>query len=868
MAYRAFFALPPENFTTSTGVPTNAVYGFTSMLINLIKEFNPTHMAVAFDVSRKSFRTEIYPEYKSTRAKTPEEFKGQVELIKEVLAAVSVTTLEREGFEADDLIATLVTRADSESFVSEVVTGDRDSFALISPTTTILYPRKGVSDLAHMTPESLAEKYNLTPSQYPDYAALRGDASDNLPGVPGVGEKTAEKWINQYGNLSAIVEHADQISGKVGESLRANIEQVLTNRKITELVRDVPLDLDLQDLAVRQFNVNSVFGLFDTLQFQSLRPRIQALPWAVVDSNSQSAATEMIDSEFLEPVVSNSVRDLVSIKDPVALAFTGEFSQGSGVIHAIAGATQEVCFVVTDVKKTEIDSLVKWLANPEIPKTIHGGKELDWFMQTHGQLTGGVVMDTTLGAYLLDPGQRSYSLPDVAQRVLGLIVEQEPEQLSLLGESDSKILGINSQIVKQVGSELASQLRQADLESLLRDIELPTQSVLSTMEHAGIAIDLSALQKLSKEFAIKISAAEKNGFEIVGREFNFGSPKQLQEVLFVERGLPKTKKIKTGYTTDAEALQQLFAATGDPLLEQILSWREDSKLRQTVESLVPLADSQSRIHTTFKQTVAATGRLSSVDPNLQNIPIRTEAGRRIRAAFVVGEGFECLLTADYSQIELRIMAHLSEDPGLIEAFRSGEDLHDTVARKVFEVDHVTPELRRQVKAMSYGLAYGLSPYGLAQQLDVSTEDARILMNDYFRRFGGIRDYLARVVEVARKNLFTETIFGRRRPLPDLASENRQRREIAERMALNAPIQGSAADIVKIAMLKVEMGLREVNLRSRLLLQVHDELVLEVAPGELDQVSEIVRINMESAVSLTVPLDVNVGTGVNWDAAAH
>lgn len=868
MAYRAFFALPPENFTTSTGVPTNAVYGFTSMLINLMKEFNPTHIAVAFDVSRKSFRTEIYPEYKSTRAKTPEEFKGQVELIKEVLAAVSITTLERDGFEADDVIATLVTRAASEEFVTEVVTGDRDSFALISSTTTILYPRKGVSDLAHMTPESLAEKYNLTPAQYPDYAALRGDPSDNLPGVPGVGEKTAEKWINQYGNLASIVEHADLITGKVGESLREHVAQVLTNRRITELVRDVPLDLDLQSLAIKEFNVGAVFELFDTLQFQALRTRIKSLPNAIDGSHARNDPVETVESEFLVPVVSQSVSDLVALGSPVALAFTGEFAQGNGVIHSIAAATDDACRVVTDLKDSDLKPLIEWLADPAVVKTVHGGKELDWFMQTHGALTAGIVMDTALGAYLLDPGQRSYSLPDVAQRILGLVVEQEPEQLSLLGESDGELVGLQSQAIKRVGSEIYVKLEQSNLESLLLDVELPTQSVLSTMEHAGIAVDLDSLSTLSNEFANRISTAEKLGFEIVGREFNFGSPKQLQEVLFVERGLPKTKKIKTGYTTDAEALQQLFSSTGDPVLEQILAWREDSKLRQTVESLIPLADKDSRIHTTFKQTVAATGRLSSVDPNLQNIPIRTESGRRIRAAFVVGQGFECLLTADYSQIELRIMAHLSGDPGLIEAFKSGEDLHDTVARKVFEVDHVTPELRRQVKAMSYGLAYGLSPYGLAQQLDVSTEDARILMDDYFRRFGGIRDYLARVVEVARQNLYTETIFGRRRRLPDLASDNRQRREIAERMALNAPIQGSAADIVKIAMLKVEAALRSEGLHSRLLLQVHDELVLEIAPGELSRVSEIVRSCMETAVSLTVPLDVNVGTGANWDAAAH
>ncbi len=868
MAYRAFFALPPENFTTSTGSPTNAVYGFTSMLINLLKEFAPTHMAVAFDVSRKSFRTDIFPEYKAGRAKTPEEFKGQVELIKEVLSAMSVVTVDREGFEADDLIATLATRAEAEEFATEVVTGDRDSFALISSATTILYPRKGVSDLAHMTPEALYDKYNLTPAQYPDYAALRGDPSDNLPGVPGVGEKTAEKWINQYGSLSGIIENADQISGKVGESLRTNLEQVVTNRKITELVRDVPMDLTLNDLRVQPFSVAQVFELFDTLQFQALRTRIQSLPGAEADAESASGETSEVISSDIPITTVTSVHQLTALTGVVSIAYQGVFSHGSGRVTAMAVANAEACHVLSNIADHEHDHLVAWLADPQITKVLHNGKELDWAMQVHGSLVAGISMDTALGTYLLDPGQRSYALTDVAQRILGVTLETESEQLTLMDDTDSTILGVHALTIQQLSDVLYQRLQNENLLSLLIDIEIPTQSVLATMEHCGIAVDLSALKNLSSEFAARIATAEKTGFEIVGREFNFGSPKQLQEVLFVERQLPKTKKIKTGYTTDAEALQQLFAQTGDPVLEQILAWREDTKLRQTVESLMPLADENSRIHTTFKQTVAATGRLSSVDPNLQNIPVRTEAGRRIRAAFVVGEGFECLLTADYSQIELRIMAHLSQDAGLIEAFKSGEDLHDTVARKVFDVDTVSPDLRRQVKAMSYGLAYGLSPYGLAQQLDISTEDARILMDDYFRRFGGVRDYLAEVVDKARAQLYTETIFGRRRRLPDLGSDNRQRREIAERMALNAPIQGSAADIVKIAMLKVETAFRAASLRSRLLLQVHDELVVEVAPGELDMVSEFVRTNMEGAVSLTVPMDVNLGTGPNWDAAAH
>lgn len=867
MAYRAFFALPPENFTTSTGIPTNAVYGFTSMLINLIKEFQPSHIAVAFDVSRKSFRTDIYPEYKSTRAKTPEEFKGQVDLIKELLSALNISTIEREGYEADDLIATLATRASSEKFVTEIVTGDRDSFALISDSVTILYPRKGVSDLMHMTPESFNDKYHLTPSQYPDFAALRGDPSDNIPGVPGVGEKTAEKWIQQYGSLASIIEHADSITGKVGESLRSNLAQVQMNRQITELEREVPLDTTLDQLRCREFDVSEVHQLFDTLQFSALRGRITSLPLAVGDQSPGSEAPSTT-IEAIPTEIASSMSALVSLHGEVTIAYQGEFSQGQGQLHAIAGANQNLCVVLPSIEDKELPKLVAWLSDSAVAKVVHSGKELEWFMRSQGSALGGLVMDTALGAYLIEPGQRSYALNDVAQRFLAISIEDEPEQMSLLGETDTSVLADHARVIQQLGKEISSRLDSMKLTTLLTEVEIPTQATLADMEHVGISVDTDSLQKLSGEFAKRIKKAEKSGFDIVGHEFNFGSPKQLQEVLFVERNLPKTKKIKTGFTTDAEALAQLFIRTGDPLLEQILSWREDSKLRQTVDSLIPLADSNRRIHTTFKQTVAATGRLSSVDPNLQNIPIRTEEGRKIRASFVVGQGFDCLLTADYSQIELRIMAHLSKDAALIDAFKSGEDLHNTVAKKVFDVEVVTPELRRQIKAMSYGLAYGLSPYGLAQQLDISTEDARILMDDYFRRFGGIRDYLSQVVEVARSNLYTETIFGRRRSLPDLASDNRTRREIAERMALNAPIQGSAADIVKIAMLRVHDALRQGSLKSRILLQVHDELVLEVAPGELATVSQVVRTHMEQAVELSVPLDVNIGSGANWDAAAH
>lgn len=874
MAYRAFFALPADNFSTTTGQPTNAVYGFTSMLINLLKEYDPTHLAVAFDVSRKSFRTDIFPEYKATRSKSPEEFRGQVELIKEVLDAMAIHRLEKDGYEADDLIATLATDASAAGFATEIVTGDRDSFALVSPQVTVLYPKKGVSDLAVMTEETIEEKYKLTPTQYPDFAALRGDPSDNLPGIPGVGEKTAQKWINEFGSLSALVEKADSVTGKVGDSLRENLSQVLLNRRITELVRDVPLETTMEQLVRKPFLLMDVHQLFDTLQFSALRSRVGKLPGAIaVAEDEQQSVVKSPPAMVIEREIfpNAAVADLISLDGPVSIAVLGEFARGFGTINALAVCTKRQVHVLSSILPKDLPNVMSWLATCPNEKTIHDGKSLLWALASSGIDIRRVKihMDTALAGYLIDPGHRSYELADLVQRELGRSLDETPDQLSMFGGNDSStILTQAAQLIWELGLSLSWKLEELGLTTLLVDMEIPTEVALAQMEHVGIAVNSQSLESLSIEFGDQMRLAESSSFELVGHQFNLASPKQLQEVLFNERGLPKTKKIKTGFTTDAEALTNLYAQTNDPLLEHLLTWREDSKLRQTVESLIPLVDAHGRIHTTFRQTVAATGRLSSIDPNLQNIPVRTEAGRRIRAAFMVGAGYECLLTADYSQIELRIMAHLSHDEALIEAFKSGEDLHDTVARRVFDVSAVTPDMRRQIKAMSYGLAYGLSPYGLAAQLDISTEDARIMMDDYFHRFGGIRSYLAEVVEIARNKLYTETMYGRRRKLPDLVSDNRQRREIAERMALNAPIQGSAADIVKIAMLKVDQALTAARLKSRLLLQVHDELVLEVAQGERDQVSELVREQMSSAASLLVPLDVNVGTGLNWDAAAH
>ncbi len=875
VAYRAFYALPVENFSTTTGQPTNAVFGFTSMLINVLRDERPTHVAAAFDVSRVTFRTETFPEYKANRATSPAEFAGQVELIKEVLGALSIPVIAIDGFEADDVIATLVRQTVPLDMSVDIVTGDRDAFQLVSDRVTVLYPKKGVSDLARMTPDAVAEKYGLTPDQYPDYAALRGDPSDNLPGIPGVGEKTAAKWIRQYGTLAGLVDHVDEVPGKVGDALRDALPQVLVNRRLTSLVDDVPIDLDLDTLVLEAWDRDAVDRLFDTLQFRALRERLDKVrPAGLDDPVPEPAAADGSEDRIVELSGPEARAWLDGVVGVASVAVQGTWGRGRGEIDRVAVLDDRGTTAVFDCADASTGTLIlDWLADPSAAKDLHDAKGPSLALLSSGRALRGLRIDTALAAYIDAPGHRGYSLGDVAERVLGVSLADgrgTDQVLFDTGEGSVVELGRQASAVRAIAAALQPRLAEQGSMPLLLDVEAPLVPLLARMEHAGIAVDLAGLDALSAEFGADMRRAEEEAHRIVGRPFNLGSPKQLQEILFGERNLPRTKKIKTGYTTDADALQQLFAQTEDPLLEQLLAWRDRSRLRQTVDGLIPLADAEHRIHTTFNQMVAATGRLSSTDPNLQNIPIRTEAGRRIRGCFVVGAGYETLLTADYSQIEMRIMAHLSGDEGLIDAFRSGEDLHTTVGSRVFGVapEQVDAEMRRRIKAMSYGLAYGLSAFGLSQQLGISPDEARGLMEEYFTRFGGVRDYLAEVVERARMHGYTETILGRRRYLPDLNSDNRQRREMAERMALNAPIQGSAADIVKVSMLTVQAALESAGLRSRLLLQVHDELVLEVSPGESETVEELVRQAMGAAADLSVPLDVSVGFGTTWQDAAH
>ncbi|WP_411284264.1 DNA polymerase I [Lapillicoccus sp.] len=879
LAYRAFFALPAENFSTKTGQHTNAVYGFTSMLINLLRDEEPTHLAVAFDISRQTFRVEEYPEYKAGRTATPDEFKGQVSLLHEVLDALRIRYVESEGYEADDIIATLTTMATAQDVEVLICSGDRDAIQLVTDKVTLLYPVKGVSELTRLTPAAVEAKYGVLPERYSDLAALVGESSDNLPGVPGVGPKTAAKWIGLYADLPGIVANVDKIGGKAGESLRQHLDGVLRNRRLNQLIRDMDLPLEVGDLERQTWDREEVHTVFDGLEFRVLRERLFATLEAVT---VEAESGFDVDGDVLTSTeVPGWFAEHTRVGERVGVSVVGQWARGTGDVRALAVAAADghaAYLEVTDLDEPAEQAIASWLADPDRAKVLHDSKGPSQALAARGWTLAGLTSDTALAAYLVKPDQRSYDLGDLALRMLRRELKNDTDRhgqgmLDFEGEGD-RAAGeamVVARAVLALSDALDGELARTDGTALLRDVELPLVEVLARMERAGIAVDVEALEALFTDFDGQVANAQQAAWDSIGDEsVNLGSPKQLQEVLFERLKLPKTKRTKTGYTTDADALNDLGTKVDVPFLNQLLAFRDAARLRVTVEGLLKSVAEDGRIHTTYIQTIAATGRLSSTDPNLQNVPIRTEEGRRIREMFVVGRGFESLMSVDYSQIEMRVMAHLSGDEGLTAAFRTGEDLHSFVGSKVFAVgvDDVTSAMRSKIKAMSYGLAYGLSAFGLSKQLSISTGEAKDLMDVYFQRFGGVRDYLHELVAEARSTGYTATMLGRRRYLPDLTSDNRQRREMAERMALNAPIQGSAADIMKVAMLKVDSGLAAAGAQSRMLLQVHDELVLEIAPGERDDVEKLVRHEMGHAVKMDVPLDVSVGVGRSWHDAAH
>ncbi len=861
LAYRAFFALPVDNFTTKDNQHTNAIYGFLSMFVNLIKAEQPTHVAVAFDTSRHSFRTDEYPEYKATRSETPQEFRGQIPLLQDCLAAMSIPVLTKEGFEADDILATLSTQGAEQGYDVLVVSGDRDTIQLVTDDVTLLYPSvQGVSQLKRYDPTTVQERYGVRPEQYPDIAALVGETSDNLPGVPKVGEKTAVKWLTQFGSLDELLERSGEIKGVVGGNLRDHIDDVRRNRRLNRLLRDVELPVAPSDLAVTPIDAQAVRDIFARLEFRTLLPRVfEAV-----------GAGEVADDPASVVVLPEPVQVTAADFAAWAQAQTGEVALRivtQGGAPSRVGAATETELREFDWNDAAAEAVQEWIGSDR-PKVLHDAKPQVKALLRAGIRLQGLAYDTSLAGWLLRPSFPDKTLGDLVERYLGeKLPEADPSQL--VPETEGATPSQEAWFALRVATALREDIPDS-VAAVLTDIELPTLLTLADMEVAGVAVSHEVLSGFSAELGARADVLAQEAFAVVGREFNLGSPKQLQEVLFDDLQLPKTRKTKTGYSTDAAVLADLQESNPHPFLGLLLQHREATKLRQIIESLDTAIREDHRIHTTYVQTGSQTGRLSSTDPNLQNIPVRTEESRRIRSAFEVGEGYESLLTADYSQIEMRIMAHLSGDEGLIEAFNSGEDLHRFVGARVFGVEpaDVTAAMRTKVKAMSYGLVYGLSAFGLSKQLRIEQSEAKQLMVEYFARFGAVRDYLRASVMKAKEVGYTETIFGRRRPFPDLASPNRVLRENAERAALNAPIQGSAADIMKIALFRIHDDLRAEGLASRALLQIHDELVVEVAPGEWDAAERIVRERMGGAAQLSVPLDVQVGRGRDWNEAAH
>ena len=934
LAFRAFFALPVDNFSTSSGQATNAVWGFATMLAQVIDAEKPDHLGVAFDVKGGTFRNEMLPQYKGTREAAPEELLTQLPLIQRMLTALGVTYIEKPGFEGDDVIATLATMGDKAGYHTLVLSGDRDAFQLVDDNVTVLYPGHHFKDLKHMTPQSIVDKYKVTPAQYPDLAALRGETADNIPGVPGVGDGFAAKWINQFGSLDGICEHADEIGGKKGESLRANIDQVKLNRKVNALVRDVDLGVDIEDLTFGTVDVAQIDALFKELEFG---PRTKSRVLKTFNTgakasntsgagestnNEQNEQDSSLDLNLPEPTSITAPEQFdewvkahrVEVKVPGEIAdFTvsdyGDGSQrhaicgdavghawtvaawgderpGRATAQAIAVATATSAAIVplpiTDTLRAQ---LARFLKSEHSRTIVHGYKELLHLLGAVDLDMDLPMFDTKLAGYLTQPDFHADSLKQAAEHFLDIhfTETEQPSQGTLDFDDDQVEEDPNEHrlrdlaIIRSLAVTLGPIIDEREQCWLMRAIELPVSRVLHGMEHTGAKVDSVRLVSMRDQFAAEARQAQEMAWEYAGTEINLQSPKQLQKVLFEDMGLKPTKRTKSGsYTTNAAALQDLYVKSVDNerangFLGALLRHREINKLKQIVQTLIDATNtSDERIHTTFEQTVAATGRLSSVDPNLQNIPNRNAAGREIRGVFVPGEGYEALMSCDYSQVELRIMADLSDDEALIEAFRSGADFHKYVASMVYKlpVDQITGDQRSHVKAMSYGLAYGLSTYGLAQQLKIAPREAEALKNRYFDTFGKVHDYLESLVANAREKGYTETIFGRRRYFPALHSTNRVAREAAERAALNAPIQGSAADIMKIAMIRAEQTLAEAHVKSRIILQIHDELVVEIAPGEGDQVTELVRNAMEHAVDLAVPLDVSCGIGSDWQLAAH
>jgi DNA polymerase-1 len=860
LSYRAFFALPPDLQTTS-GQVTNAVYGFTSMLIKLLGEERPDYLAVAFDKGRPTIRLAQYAEYKAGRAEAPDEFRQQLGLIREVLETLRVPIVEVEGHEADDALATLACRATDRGIHAVIVTADRDFFQLVRPGIEVLFNRRGISDIARYDVPAVTERFGLPPEQYLDYVALKGDPSDNIPGVPGVGEKTASKLVQDFGSVEVLLTRTEELKPKLRASIEEAGDTLIRNKELARLVCDLELPIDPEDCLMGEWDMDAVRRLFNSLEFRSLFERLEDLERTA----KPKVEPAQLDVRTVEP---GELVALLAGEGPRAVAGALDGQRLEGL--AVSPGGGQAAFAAFEALPA---GLAAWLADPAAPKWLHDAKDLHTALLVEGGDLGRVAFDTNLAAFLLDPAEANYPLDELCRRYLGVDVlgELQPEEQGQLFADPAPRVGGSAAAIGLLSPELSERIDRAGLRPLLDDVELPLTGVLARMQAAGVAVDVPYLQEMSERLGDRMRTLEEDVYRYAEERFNIGSPPQLATILYEKLHLPVLKRTQKGRapSTDADVLEKLREQ--HPIVDALLQYRELSKLKSTyLDALPPLVSPRTgHIHTTYNQVGAATGRLSSVNPNLQNIPVRGEVGRQVRRAFVPRAPGRVLLVADYSQIELRVMAHLSGDEAMAEAFAAGKDFHAATAAKVFDVplEQVDGAMRSRVKQINYGLPYGMSSYGLASRIGIAPDEASEFIESYFAQFPRVREFLDRQVARAAAEGFTETILGRRRYLPELQAANPRVRDMGRRMALNAPIQGGAADILKLAMIRVDGDLAASGLDAIMVMTVHDELVFDVRAEDREATGDLVRRAMESAYPLTVPLRVDLGSGSNWAEAA-
>ncbi|HZK25796.1 MAG TPA: DNA polymerase I [Oscillospiraceae bacterium] len=858
LVYRAFFALPL--LQTKQGLYTNAVYGFTTMLLKVLEDEAPDYVVVAFDKSKKTFRHEKYSAYKGRREKTPQELSEQFSYVREVLAALQIPVEEMAGFEADDLIGTLAVLGKKHQLTPVIVSGDADIFQLVDIPAEVIFTRRGITQVERYNEETLKNKYGLTAQQFIDYKGLKGDASDNIPGVPGVGEKTAQHLLAQFGTMAGVYEHLAEIKGKLRSRLEDNREQAYLSKYLATIVTDVPLNFVPAHYQRQAPQLEGLRRIFTQLEFNSL---LDKLP------DSESRAAEQITTEAYRQVTLNEWREFfpaLAEESAVAITPLPLDAAWQETLKGLAVATSVETIFLPLTEQRDLAVVLEMLLDSSFTTLTYDSKAwINICWQLTGKEPTAPLFDAALAAYLLDPLENGYPPQKLAQHYLQRHLPQAPGKKETDTTCESNYLCAAVRTLFDLYPVLLAKLQEFDLAALYHQLELPLAAVLARMERQGVAVDQATLAALRDEFSQRIAVLQQDIFELAGEEFNLNSPKQLAVILFEKLGLPALKKTKTGYSTNAQVLEEL--APHHEIVEKILQYRTLIKLLGTyLAGMAKLINPQTgRIHTTFKQTVTATGRLSSAEPNLQNIPIRLEEGRRIRRAFVPGTEGKVLLSADYSQIELRVMAHISGDQVLISSFKAGEDIHLRTASEVFDVppEEVSKALRERAKAVNFGIIYGISDYGLSRQLGITRQEAKSYIERYFERLPGVHDYMQRIVAEAKQNGYVTTILNRRRYLPDINHRNFNKRSFAERTAMNTPIQGSAADIIKLAMLNVERQLQPWRDKARMILQVHDDLVLEVDEAILPEVVKIVRREMEEAIQLSVPLLVEVKVGHNW-----